>query len=100
LLEQAAQADPSEWRAHLDLGILAADAGQNEEALRQMLLAAKQRPEEVNIHMRLGRLYKAMGKSAESRAEFAKANTLTHANDEDLVRKLQPKQPVVPSTPQ
>lgn len=101
LLEQAAQADPSEWRAHLDLGILAAEAGQNEEALRQMLLAAKQRPEEVNIHMRLGRLYKAMGRSAESRAEFAKANTLTHATDEDLVRKLQPKQPAAaPAVPQ
>jgi tetratricopeptide (TPR) repeat protein len=91
LLEQAVKTDPSQWRTHLDLGILAADAGQNEEALRQMEIAAKQKPDEVSIHMRMGRLYRAMGKVAEARAEFAKADTLTHETDEDLARKMQPK---------
>jgi tetratricopeptide (TPR) repeat protein len=95
LLEQAAKtdtgSDSGQWRAHLDLGILAADVGENDEALRQMEIAAKQQPAEVSIHMRLGRLYKAMGKIAEAKAEFAKANTLTHASDEDLMRMMAPK---------
>jgi tetratricopeptide (TPR) repeat protein len=90
-LVQAAKADSLQWRAHLDLGALAADAGQNDEALRQLLLADKQQPAEVNVHMRLGRLYKAMGKSAEAKAEFDKASKLTHATDEVLVQQMRPK---------
>jgi Flp pilus assembly protein TadD len=78
---------------HLDLGILAADAGQNDEALRQLLLADRQQPSEVSVHMRLGRLYKTMGKTAEARVEFDKASKLTNASDEVLVRQMRPKNP-------
>jgi tetratricopeptide (TPR) repeat protein len=99
LLEQAVKIDPSQWRVHLDLGILAADAGENDEALRQMEIAVKQKPDEVNTHMHLGRLYRATGKTAEAKAEFAKANTLTHSTDEDLVRQMRPKDSSAGQTP-
>ncbi len=98
-LEQAEQADRTQWRTHLDLGILAADAGQNDEALRQLLLADKQQPSEVSVHMHLGRLYKAMGKTAESKAEFTKASSLTQASDDVLVRQMRPKNPAEKPAP-
>lgn len=109
LLEQAVKADPSQWRGHLDLGILDANAGQNDQALRHLQIAEKQQPAEVSIHMRLGRVYKAMGNVAEAKLEFAKADTLTHSTDEELARKMQPKDSnanrgtnpaAMPSTPQ
>ena len=92
LLEQAVHQDSSLWRAQFDLGILDSDAGQYEDALRYLQQAAKQQPDEVNIHMRLGRVYKSMGRTEEAKAEFAKANNITHAVDEDLIRKMNPQQ--------
>lgn len=101
LLEKALTTNPSFWRAHLDLGILDAAAGHNDEALRHMEQAAKLQPNEVNIHMRLGRLYKAMGNNAQAKAEFAKANNLTHAADEGVLKEMTPKSQPAPSpTPQ
>jgi tetratricopeptide (TPR) repeat protein len=88
LLEKAMQLDASLPLAHLDLGILLSDAGQNADALRELLLAEKIRPEDVNVHWRLGRLYRAMGKKDEAKAEFDKASTLNKAVDEDLFRKI------------
>ena len=88
LLERVDQLDPSQSLAHLDLGILMSDSGQNEQALRELTLAVKLRPEDVNVHWRLGRLYRTMGKKEEAKAEFDKASTLNKAADEDLFKKI------------
>jgi tetratricopeptide (TPR) repeat protein len=88
LLEKVLKIDPSLALAHLDIGIIEADDGHNEDALRELLLAAKQMPNEVNVHWRLGRLYRAMGKKDEAKAEFDKASSLNKAADEDLYKKI------------
>ena len=88
LLESALRLDAKQGLAHLDLGILLADAGRHEDALREMLAAAKLDPEDVNVHWRLGRLYRAMGKTDESKAEFEKASSLNKATDTALVDKI------------
>jgi Flp pilus assembly protein TadD len=87
-LEKAVQLDPAQPLAHLDLGILLSDAGDNEGALRELTLAEKLNPNEVNVHWRLGRLYRTMGKKDEAKAEFDKASTLNKAADEDLYKKI------------
>jgi tetratricopeptide (TPR) repeat protein len=50
LLEKAIRIDPSIEQAHLDLGILNADAGRHEDALRELKKAEKQAPTDVDVH--------------------------------------------------
>lgn len=87
-LEKAVQLDPSVGLAHLDLGILAANDGRNEDALREFLAAEKLTPNDVNVHWRLGRLYRAMGRKEEAKAELEKASTITRSADQELYKKI------------
>ncbi len=88
LLEQVAKADPTLGLAHLDLGILYSDAGRNDDALRELMLATKQMPNNVNVHWRLARLYRTLGKKEEATVEFDKASKLNKEADEDLFKKI------------
>jgi tetratricopeptide (TPR) repeat protein len=88
ILEKAVRLDPAQPLAHLDLGILLSDAGDNEGALREFTLAEKLNPNDVNVHWRLGRLYRTIGRKDEAKAEFDKASTLNKAADEDLYKKI------------
>jgi tetratricopeptide (TPR) repeat protein len=88
LLENALRLDAGQELAHLDLGIVFADAGRQEDALRELLAAAKLNPEDVNVHWRLGRLYRAMGRTDNAKAEFDKASSINKAADNALVDKI------------
>jgi tetratricopeptide (TPR) repeat protein len=98
LLEQAIKQDPSLGLAHLDLGIVAVNEGNNDEALREFLAAEKLIPDDVNVHWRLGRLYRAMGRKAEAKAELDKASSITKSADRELYRKMAGSQPGPPDT--
>jgi tetratricopeptide (TPR) repeat protein len=93
LLEKVLKMDSGLGLAHLDLGIVLAQSGRNEEALRELTAAAKLIPDDVNVHWRLGRLYRSMGKMEEAKAEFAKASSLNKAADEELFNKINKGQP-------
>jgi tetratricopeptide (TPR) repeat protein len=88
LLENALRIDAGRELAHLDLGILYADAGNKDDALREMKEAARLAPEDVNVHWRLGRLYRSMGKKDEAKAELDKASSITKAADDALIDKM------------
>jgi tetratricopeptide (TPR) repeat protein len=88
LLENALRIDAGQELAHLDLGILLADAGSRDDALRELSVAAKLDPGDVNVHWRLGRLYRAMGKKDEANAEFGKAKSITSSADNALINKV------------
>jgi tetratricopeptide (TPR) repeat protein len=88
LLEKAIGIDPKLELAHLDLGVLYADAGRKDDALREMQSAVRLAPDDVNAHWRLGRLYRSMGKMEEAKAEMAKATNINRAADEDLAHKM------------
>jgi tetratricopeptide (TPR) repeat protein len=88
ILEQVERAAPSLALGHLDLGILYADAGRNADALRELNIARRLAPDDVNVHWRLGRLYRAMGKMDEAKVELDKASNLTKATDEALIDKM------------
>lgn len=88
LLQAVIKHDPSQSLAHLDLGVLYSDENQNEDALRELTLAEKLRPEDVNVHWRLARLYRAAGKKDEAKAEFEKASRLNKQADDELFKKI------------
>lgn len=88
LLESTVKLDPSLPLAHLDLGIVAAESGHNDEALRELTRAERMMPDDVNVHWRLARLYRTMGKKEEAKAEFDKASNLNKQADEALYKKI------------
>jgi tetratricopeptide (TPR) repeat protein len=88
LLEKAVGLDPSLGLAHLDLGILAANDGRNDDAQREFLAAEKLIPNDVNVHWRLGRLYRAMGRKEDAKAELDKASSITRSADQELYKKI------------
>jgi tetratricopeptide (TPR) repeat protein len=88
LLEKAVKLDPSLGLAYLDLGILAANDGRNDDALREFLAAEKLTPNDVNVHWRLGRLYRAMGRKEEAKVELDKASNITKSADQELYKKI------------
>jgi tetratricopeptide (TPR) repeat protein len=88
LLAKAIELDSSLWLANLDLGIIDSDAGRNEDALRELQAAAKAKDDDVNVHWRLARLYRSMGKKDEAKVEFDKASKLNKAADEELYKKI------------
>ena len=63
--------------AHLDLGIIYSDAGRQADALRELKLAAKINPGNVNVHWRLAQLYRGMGRKRGSGCRVRK-NQDTH----------------------
>jgi tetratricopeptide (TPR) repeat protein len=80
--------NPSIALDRLDLGIVYTETGRKEDALRELTAAEKLTPGDVNVHWRLGRLYRALGKTDEAKAEFEKAGKLNKAADEDLYKKI------------
>lgn len=88
LLENALRIDSSRELARLDLGILYGDAGRKDDALKELKEAARLAPEDVNVHWRLGRLYRSMGRIDEAKAEFDKASSITKTADTALVDKI------------
>jgi tetratricopeptide (TPR) repeat protein len=88
LLENAVRLDAGRELAHLDLGILYAEAGRKDDALREMKEAARLAPDDVNVHWRLGRLYRSMGRKDEAKAELGKASSITKAVDNALIEKM------------
>ena len=88
LLEKVEHLDARIPLAHLDLGIVYSEAERDEDALRELIVAEKLAPQDVNVHWRLARLYRSMGKKDEAKAEFDKASTLNKQADEDLHNKI------------
>jgi tetratricopeptide (TPR) repeat protein len=76
--------------AHLDLGVIDADAGRQADALREVTAAEKLAPNDVNVHWRLGRLYRAMRNQQKAKAEFDKAKSITETADSALANKINP----------
>ena len=86
LLETLVQSAPGNSMAHRDLGIVYAEQDRKQDALREFQMALKLTPNDVNVHWRLGRLYRTMGQTALAKAEFDKAGSLNKAADEKLLK--------------
>lgn len=88
LLERIDKSNPAVFMGRLDLGIVYAETGRKDDALRELQAGAALKPSDVNVHWRLGRLYRSMGQTAEAKREFDKASSLNKAADEALLDVL------------
>lgn len=88
LLEKAVRLNSRIELAHVDLGVLYANAGKNDDALRELKTAEELDPTDQNVHWRLGRFYKSIGKKAEAEVEFQKTRSLQKAADQSIFDKL------------
>ncbi|HEY6491163.1 MAG: tetratricopeptide repeat protein [Terracidiphilus sp.] len=86
LLKKLEKIDAKSTKEHLDLGIVYANQGENQAALAEFQKASMLAPTDANPHWRMGRLYRAMGRRAESQAEFDKTKTLNRAEDQKLLK--------------
>jgi tetratricopeptide (TPR) repeat protein len=75
---------------YLDLGILNAAAGNNEEAEVNFLHAIEMDPTQKDAHWRLGRLYRSMGQQKEAQAEFAKMSVLEQKDRDKVAKQMAP----------
>jgi tetratricopeptide (TPR) repeat protein len=87
-LEKLVKVSPDNSMEHLDLGIVYAEQDRKEDALAEFKVAAKLSPSDVNVHWRMARLYRSLGKNAEAKVEFEKANSLNKAADEHLLQVM------------
>ncbi len=88
LLEKVANLNPALPLAHLDLGIIYSQADLKPQALREPLTAEKLDPQDVNVHWRLGRLYRTMGQKEEAQTEFDKSSALYKEKDDENFRRI------------
>jgi tetratricopeptide (TPR) repeat protein len=88
LLEKAVRLDSRIELAHVDLGVLYANSGKSDDALRELKTAERLDPTDQNVHWRLGRFYKSMGKKTEAEVEFQKTRSLQKAADKSIFDKL------------
>jgi tetratricopeptide (TPR) repeat protein len=88
LLQKAIRIDPKIELAHLDLGILDSDAGKQDDALRELKIAEHLEPGDQNVHWRLGRYYKSIGKNQQANIEFDKTRNIQKAADQTVFRQL------------
>ena len=75
---------------YLDLGILEASTGNNEEAKKDFLRAIELDPTQKDAHWRLGRLYLSMGQKKEAQTEFAKMSELEQKDRDKVAKQMAP----------
>jgi tetratricopeptide (TPR) repeat protein len=85
LLKKILRNNPSIEMARLDLGIIYAEEGRNADALRESKAAEALKPGDINVHWRLGKLYKSMGNAAQAKIEIGKAQSINKAADDALL---------------
>jgi Flp pilus assembly protein TadD len=75
-LEELASGDQSEPLVHRDLGIIYANMGRNEDAIRELRLAMKLDPDDVESRLEIVKLDRSMGRRDEETAELTKIKDL------------------------
>ena len=95
-LEKLAAGNPSEPIAHRDLGIIYADAGRNDDAIRELRIAKQFDPEDPESRIKIAKEYQSVGKREEANAELEKAGRLpgrSHASLEETIDSIESPTP-------
>jgi len=75
-LEDLVSNDQSEPPVHRDLGIIYANAGRNDDAIRELRLAVKLDPDDPETHSEIAKVLRATGKTNEESAKSTSIKSL------------------------
>ena len=95
-LEKLAAVNVSEPIVHLDLGMIYAHNGRNEEAIRELRIVEESDPEDMEAHIKIARIYQSVGKREEASTELERARTLqqqSHASLEETIDAIESPTP-------
>lgn len=87
-LKKAEDLDPALHVVHQDLGIYYQDANQLPLAVDEFQAAVKTAPDNYDSHYRLARIYKQMGRAADSEREFRIVQKLHEKKDADPLMRI------------
>jgi Flp pilus assembly protein TadD len=87
LLKSAVRINPKAAPAHLQLGILHSEDGNNPGAIREFQLAAEMDPQMEEAHYRLAQAYREQGDQDKAREEYGLYQKLAKASSEKLDRE-------------
>jgi len=88
LLERATAINKDLRLAFVDMGVILTEQKKYQEALATLQRAEKLDSSQPDVHYRLGRLYQAMGKTAEAQKEMARVKELHEKEEEEVSRKM------------
>ena len=88
LLRKATAVSGNLRLAFVDMGVILTEQKKYQEALAALLRAEKLDASQPDVHYRLGRLYQAMGKTAEAQKEMARVKALHEKDEEEVSRKM------------
>jgi Flp pilus assembly protein TadD len=74
-LEELVSTHQSEPLVHRDLGIIYANAGRNDDAIREFRLATKLDPDDAETHLEIAKVLRATGKKDENGTELTRKTT-------------------------
>jgi tetratricopeptide (TPR) repeat protein len=97
LLERSIQQKKNVRLAYLDLGAARMDQKRYLAALRALQRAVELDPTQPDAHYRLGRVYQALGNSADAEREFTKTKAL-HQKADAAVVLIRPTPPTLNTT--
>jgi Flp pilus assembly protein TadD len=75
VLEELVSTNQSEPLVHRDLGIIYANAGRNDDAIREFRLATKLDPDDAETHLEIAKVLRATGKKDENGTELTRKTT-------------------------
>jgi tetratricopeptide (TPR) repeat protein len=81
--------------AYIDMGAILAQQNHHQEAIAALQNAVRLGPLQPDAHLRLGRLYRAMGNTVAAEKEFSKLRELHQKADDDIASKMSGSPPAV-----
>jgi tetratricopeptide (TPR) repeat protein len=91
LYKRSAGCNSQNEKAHLGLGTVLAELNRDQEALTELLTAARLDDSDATAHYRLAVLYRKLARKSDADAEFAKVNQIHAAGREQAVENLKGK---------
>jgi tetratricopeptide (TPR) repeat protein len=95
-LERLGASDREEPLVHRDLGMIYAESGRSEDAIRELKIAIDSEPEDPEPHMLAAKLYRSMGRGDEANAELDRARKLRpqyHRSLQEMIDSIETPAP-------
>jgi Tfp pilus assembly protein PilF len=95
-LEKLNAHDKSNPRVHCDLGMIYANAGKSDDAIRELSLAMDADPGDAELHLQAAKVYRSLGRADQANAEADTAKRLPpphHPSLQEMIDSIETPAP-------